>query len=648
MHFIIGTAGHVDHGKTTLIRALTGIETDRLQEEKERGLSIVPGFAHLTLPDGRVVGIVDVPGHERFLKNMLSGVTGVDVAMLIIAADEGVMPQTVEHLHILELLKIRGVVVLTKCDLVDADWLMLAREDVRARLNDSLFSTAPLVEVSATSGAGLAELKHQLALACTAIEQEAASKRTEETASSFILYPSSLPSRPFRMAIDRAFTVSGFGTVVTGSATEGEVAVGDPLEVWRQGAAQPLTARIRGIEVHGEAATSAARGQRTALNLAGLDLEEAARGGTIATPGTLHATQLFDAWLEVLPNTPRPVKDAAPLRLHLGTAEVTARVQLYAGGRLEAGQTGYARLRLEAALACARGDRFILREVATERIVGGGSILEAENKLARSTAQQELPLLHEAVAAGNDVALAKLLLRRQCGGMSEAQLRFELCRLDISDVLEDLRRRNLLWSGGGSFLHAATVTQLQQKILTMLRDFHVQEPLQAAMPHETLRAALPKTLSLAALDALLSEMVAAQQIAVTPAGVRLAGHQVTLSEEDSRLKERILSLSYAAAWQPPTIDELVAQLDKPQTARKLCFALIQDGSLVRVGDFVLSAQRVREGADILRQHILAQGSLSIGEARELLGTTRKWVVPLLEFYDRNGLTKRVGESRVLR
>src|SRR4028119_1607419 len=277
MHFIIGTAGHVDHGKTTLIRALTGIETDRLREERERGLSIVPGFAHLQLPStaqtpGRRVGIVDVPGHERFLKNMLVGTAGVDVALLVIAADEGVMPQTMEHLRVLELLRIkRGVVALTKCDMVDEEWLTLVRADVQARLSDTFLAEAPFVEVSATRNAGLEGLKDVLARSCDAVEK---------------MYPS-LQSRPFRLSVDRAFTVAGFGTVVTGSAADGSVVVGETVDVWPPDRSHALTGRLRGIEVHGAAAPRAERGQRTALNLAGIDLGEAARGGTVAATGSM-------------------------------------------------------------------------------------------------------------------------------------------------------------------------------------------------------------------------------------------------------------------------------------------------------------------------------------------------------------------------
>ncbi|MDQ3813486.1 MAG: SelB C-terminal domain-containing protein, partial [Armatimonadota bacterium] len=361
------------------------------------------------------------------------------------------------------------------------------------------------------------------------------------------------------------------------------------------------------------------------------------------------ATSVLEVWLQVLADAPRGVKDGASLRLHLGTAEVEARVSLYEGARLNLGDAGYARLRLDAPLVCARGDRFVLREVATERIIGGGIILEPETRLSRAAARVELAALHAALEADDEATVAEILLRRQAAaGLPEARLRFELRRLEVSDVLAALRARHALWSGGGIFLHSAVATELKARILAQLREFHQREPLQATMPREALRATLPPSLAPTTFDALLDEMAQAQQIAVSPAGVRLSEHRVTLSEDEARLKERIEALVYRAAWQPPTLDELVAQLDNRDLGRKLCFALIKDGSLVRVGDFVVSARRIAEGAEILRAHIQQQGSLAIGDARDLLNSTRKWLVPLLEHYDRIGLTKRVGEVRVLR
>jgi selenocysteine-specific elongation factor len=635
MHFIIGTAGHVDHGKTTLIRALTGMETDRLREEKERGLSIVPGFAHLDLPDGRVVGIVDVPGHERFLKNMLSGVTGVDIVMLVIAADEGVMPQTTEHLHILELLKIkRGLVVLTKCDTVDEDWLILAREDIRTRLHDTFLAAAPIVEVAAPHDVGLKELKQELARLCDELSNEA---------------PDSNVQSPFRMAVDRAFSISGFGTVVTGSVAEGAVAVGENLDIWRPDEVQPLPARVRGIEVHGEPAPRAERGQRTAINLAGVELDETLRGGTVAAPATLRAALTIDAWLQVLKDAPRPVKDGLPLRLHIGTAEVGARPVLYEGARLNPAESGYARLRLDAALPCARGDRFVLREVATERVTGGGIILDLEPKAPRLVARAILPQLQNSLEAGNDVALAEVLLHeRGAVGLSDEQARLELRRLDMSEVWQALRARNALWNGGSTYLHQSVAKALKDQTKASLSSFHQREPLQAVMPREALRAVLTTALPATVFEALLDEMAGAQQIVAEASGVRLGTHRVLLNEEETRIKDWLVTLAESAAWQPPTLDELISQIPNQQLARKLCFALIQDGTLTRVGDFILSTRRVGEGASIIRDHLQKNPSLSVGEARELLNTTRKWIVPLLEYYDRSGLTKRVGDARVLR
>ena len=650
MHFIIGTAGHVDHGKTTLIRALTGIETDRLREEKERGLSIVPGFAHLTLPPlaksaERIVGIVDVPGHERFLKNMLSGVSGVDVAMLVVAADEGVMPQTMEHLRVLELLRVRrGVLVLTKCDAVDEEWLVLAREDVRTRLKDTLFASAPLVEVSAQNGAGLEELKQTLARLCADLESQ--NKRADG-------------ARPFRLAIDRAFTVSGFGTVVTGSAADGIVTVGDNLDVWQPGRERPQTARVRAVEVHGSPASHAERGQRTALNLAGTDLDEAARGGTLAAPGTLRAVRQIEVWLQCVADAPRPLKDKAPLRLHFATTELEARLSLHSATRLQPGENGYARLRLDVPLSCARGDRFVLREVATERVVGGGVVLdliEAAGRLTRRQALEFLPPLHHAVEKDDDIAITNILLRRaKAAGLEVSRLKLELRRFDLKPVLQSSAESGVWRSNSGDdaiLLHAEVAAELREQIFKTLGDFHAREPLQAAMNREIVRAALPSQLPGSVFDALLSEMAATGKIALEAAGARLSSHKVTLKEDEARIKKRIEELAYQAAFQPLSADELSAGAaqnpDEAELARQFIFALLREGTLVRLGEFAISARRLDEGAALLRTHLQEHATLSVAQAREVLNSTRKWLVPLLEHYDRIGVTRRNGDVRILR
>ena len=653
MHFIIGTAGHVDHGKTTLIRALTGIETDRLREEKERGLSIVPGFAHLTLPaienvPERIVGIVDVPGHERFLKNMLSGVTGIDIALLIIAADEGVMPQTTEHLRILELLQIRaGVVVLTKCDAVEKEWLALVRLEVGEKLKDTLFAPAPLREVSAQSGAGLGELKNELAKICRNLE---------------IVQNPKLSPRPFRMAIDRAFSISGFGTVVTGSAAQGALSVGESVDVWQTGSERALTARVRTIEVHGEAAQNVSRGQRTAVNLAGVDLDDATRGGTLAAPKTLRAVTQIETWLRLVPDAPRPIKDKSPLRFHLGTAELEARTHLFEATRLLAGESGFARLRFAAPLTCARGDRFVLREVGTERVVGGGLILDLATNFSRAESLPWLTPLCEAVESDDQSALAEILLHRaNFVGLSEAQLQLELNATSVKEILQSLEESGVLWrampeSGDEILLHQQSAAALQKNILQALSAFHQSEPLAPFLSREMLRAALPTSLSQNAFEALLFSMQNAKIIALEASGVRLWAHRVTLSEDETRLKNQLVQTAHKAAWQALTISELVEECATSQRdfanqrdlAKKLCFALIKENKLVRADDFVFSRERLDEGAQILTAHLQKNGTLAISEARDLLNTTRKWLVPLLEYYDRSGLTRRDGDKRVLR
>jgi selenocysteine-specific elongation factor len=649
MHFIIGTAGHVDHGKTTLIRALTGIETDRLREERERGLSIVPGFAHLQLPPvngetaGRTVGIVDVPGHERFLKNMLSGIAGVDVAMLVIAADEGVMPQTLEHLHILELLQIkRGIIVLTKCDLVDAEWLQLSRDDVRTRLTDAhsggaqstLWRRAPMIEVSAAREQGLNELKATLAALCHQLE-------AQNTSSG---------ARPFRLAIDRSFSISGFGTVVTGSASQGVLSVGESVDVWTPGALHAVKARVRTLEVHGAETQRIETGQRSAINLAGIGVEQAARGGTIAAVDSLQAARTVDVWFQLLPDAPRALKRESTLRLHIGTAEVGVRSVLYELPRLERGGEAFARLHLDEPLVAVRGDRFVLREVANERVLGGGHILALD---LTSPRREVLPWLHEwhDALSRDEFALATSLLRYAgAAGIHQDQLARELKLSGIETLLQTPEAQKNVWPVPPYLLHATVAKQLQQQITEALKTFHQDEPLQPAMPRERLRAALPPSLRDEVWEALLTALSTRQKIVIEASGVRLKSHRVELSEAEARVRQQLVEMVGQAAFQPLTLDEIVATFPLRDEAlvRRLNTLFLKSGEWLRVGDWVLPQSTLEAGAQLLREHFGRENTLSVSQAREILHTTRKWAVPLLEWYDKQGVTRRQGELRVLR
>jgi selenocysteine-specific elongation factor len=534
----------------------------------------------------------------------------------------------------------RGIVVLTKIDLVDEEWLALASEDVRTRLEDSAFAGAPLLPVSAATGAGLEQLKATIAQQCAELEQHVFSSSGVGQAAL---------RRPFRLAIDRAFTVSGFGTVVTGSASAGSITEGDTVEVWRPNAAAAATCRVRGIEVHGSPAQLAEQGERTALNLAGIDLEATIRGGTVAAPGALQATKVIDTHLDVLPEARHDIRDGAALRLHLGTIEVGARVLLFDVARLRAGESSYARLRLDNPLVCARGDRFVVRDISSERVLGGGIVLEPQAVRQRAVARQELPAIKAALDESDPVAVAAaLLLQQGAAGLTEAQLGAELQLLDLAPVLAALKRQDLLWQQGNVLLYASVVEVLKNQILAVLGAYHQKEPLQALMPREALRAALPRTMSVSTFDALLHELTSRQTIGVEPTGARLSDHRVTLDDEAAKMQERLEKIAHEAAWQPLTVPELLERFPDRQTAGKLYQALIQNSKLVRVGDFVLSRQRVDEGTARLRRHFEQHPSLSVADAREILNTTRKWAVPLLEYYDRIGVTRRDGEVRLLR
>ncbi|MBI4391738.1 MAG: selenocysteine-specific translation elongation factor, partial [candidate division NC10 bacterium] len=367
-HIIVGTAGHIDHGKTSLVKALTGIDTDRLKEEKERGISIELGFAHLTLPDGLRLGIVDVPGHERFVKTMLAGVGGIDLVILVIAADEGIMPQTREHLHICRLLQIpRGLVALTKRDLVDADWLELVAEEVRTFLKGTFLEGAPVLPVSATTGEGLDALKAALA----ALAAEAEPKRVEGI---------------FRLPIDRVFTMKGFGTVITGTLLAGSLKVGDEVVVLPEG----LRSRVRRLQVHGETVEQAFAGQRTAVNLPGIEVSAIARGSLLCLPGTLRPSTAMDATLTLLEDAPRPLKNRGRIRFHLGTSELLARAVLLDREELPPGQSAYVHLRLESPGAALPQDRFVIRSYRPAVTVGGGMILDPAPPQRRRKRQEIL------------------------------------------------------------------------------------------------------------------------------------------------------------------------------------------------------------------------------------------------------------------
>jgi selenocysteine-specific elongation factor len=639
----IGTAGHVDHGKSTLVTALTGIDPDRLVEEKARGMTIDLGFAWLTLPSGREASIVDVPGHESFIKNMLAGVGGIDVALLVVAADEGVMPQTDEHLAILDLLGVRaGVVALTKCDLVDAEWLELVREEVAERLRPTTLANAPLIPCSAVTGVGLPTLRAALDTAL-----DAAPPRRDL-------------GRP-RLPVDRVFTLTGFGTVATGTLQDGTLRAGQEVQVLPAG----LKARIRGVQQHKHAVAEGLPGGRLAVNLAGIARSDLRRGDVLALPGTLRPTTAMDVRLEVLADAPRPLTHGAQLDVYLGAAEVPARVLLMDADELAPGASGWAQLRLRRPLVAARGDRFILRVPSPSQTIGGGTVIEA---LARRRRRRDASVLARlaALARGDPEELVLAALQPGASGTLQPTLSgyggreaHDLARaaglpeITLSAALAALVGRRAIVRVGAHVYAAGEWQRLHDDALRLLADYHARFPLRAGMPREEWRARLGLTARAAddALAALMAEDMPAHDVGggmgasaeSQGAYVMLAGHAPRLTAEQERAVAALLGRFHAAPFAPPTRPEVEAELGPELTA-----LLIERGDLVKLSDaIVLERTAYQEAVRHIVAHLRTHETITVAEARDLLGTTRKYMLAIFEHLDERRITRRSGDDRIL-
>jgi len=631
-HLIIGTAGHIDHGKTTLVKALTGIDTDRLKEEKERGISIELGFASLTLPDGTQAGIVDVPGHERFVKTMLAGVGGIDLVILVIAADEGVMPQTREHLHICELLRVkRGLVALTKADLVNGEWLEMVRADVAEVLKSTFLDGCPVVPCSATTGRGLPELLQAIQAQAAAAEP----KRTEAT---------------LRLPIDRVFTIKGFGTVVTGTLWSGTLLVADEVAILPM----DLRSRVRRLQVHGQTLEQAVAGQRTAVNLPGLEVSQIERGDVLCAPGTLRASEAFDATLALLPDAPRPLLNRARIRFHLGTSERLARVLLLDREELQPGEETYVHLRLEAPSAALPQDRYVIRSYSPAVTIGGGSILDPNpprERRPRAKMIEHLRILergsvtdrverHLLAAGFAPVTLSELRVRSDLDPVAVAESLGELTAKG-SAVLVDAK-------GEAGALHAERVAQLENEVLAHLAEFHAKEPLKDGLAKEELRSKLPAQLTPATFGWMLARLTDAGKIAVERDKVRLAEHRPTLSAAEEELKAKIEAAYRTAGFQPATPDGVLASLGAERKLFQAVFRrMVDDGILVKVKDDIfLHRERYQEMRERVLSHFRTQRSINVGTMKDLFGVSRKYAIPFLEHLDDARITRRQGDERV--
>ena len=628
-HIIIGTAGHVDHGKTTLIQALTGTNADRLKEEQERGMTIDLGFAHLVLADGAVAGIVDVPGHERFLKNMLAGAAGVDIVLMVIAADESVMPQTVEHLQILTLLDVReGVIALTKCDTVDAEWLRTVEEDVRTRLAGTFLARAPIVRVNSLSGAGIPELKRALLSAASRVAPK--NSRT-----------------PFRLPVDRVFTRPGFGVVVTGTLVAGTLRVGDVVEVQPPG----LRARVRGLQSHNRPEALAEAGMRVAANLAGIEKEALERGVVLAAPGAVRATQTFDGSLRLLPDAAAPLKHRQRVRLHLGTAETLGRIYVLGADAVPPGGEAFVQFRSETPLACARGDRFVVRTYSPMTTVGGGMVLDPAPERRRAGDAAVLERL-AARARGAPEDLVETWLQQapfgaaRADGMAATGLDADAFAAGLDALVARGDARVL---ENGRLVYAPVFAALTERARTALAAYHAANPLKEGMPREELRATLGRKCDAREFAALLRQWQIDGMVIAEGASVRLADFVVQLNPRQQALYDRVCALLRQARCQTPGPADLATRLGAPEEAVAAMIRVGLDrGELVRLREgIVLHRDTIEETKQLVRDYIRENGELPTAVFRDLTGTSRKYAVPLLEYLDSIRFTRRVGDVRVL-
>ncbi|HLK64101.1 MAG TPA: selenocysteine-specific translation elongation factor [Bryobacteraceae bacterium] len=618
-NIIVGTAGHIDHGKTALVKALTGIDADRLEEEKRRGITIDLGFAHLQLTAAVRLGFVDVPGHERFVKNMLAGVGGIDLVLFVIAADESIKPQTREHFDICRLLEIpRGVIALTKADLVDADILDLVRLEVDELVAGSFLEKAPVVPVSSVTGAGLADLRKAI--------ERISSEVPEKNASGH-----------FRLPIDRVFSIKGFGTVATGTLISGSIEKEREVEVYPAG----RRLRVRGIQVHGSKSERAVAGQRTAVNLADIEPSELTRGDVLSEPKRFRAVKAFDCRLDLLASA-KPLKHRAPVHFHSGTAEIEAEVRLLGGGiTLDPGNRAYVRIVLEEPALLLPGDRFIIRKFSPVVTIGGGVVVDlGERRYRKGTA---VAARLDVMASRDTAARIELLVRESEFGLGMAELvaRTGLLEKEISTNASGLVAiaQAQTW-----YVDRAWFQSTRDRLVKAVRAFHSEQPLLPGIAKQDLRSRELTAAPPSVLDALLAS---AKELVVEGETVRSRGHQVVLKEEEEQARTAIERAFEEAGLAVPTLPEVLAKSTvEAKRARRLLEILLREKRLVRIND-----ELVFHHAAIarLRQMLAARKSerFGVGAFKEWTGISRKYAIPLLEFLDRERVTRRDGDERIV-
>ena len=632
---ILGTAGHIDHGKTSLVKALTGVDTDRLPEEKERGITIEPGFAKLQIGPF-CLGIVDVPGHERFIRQMLSGATGMDMVMLVIAANESIKPQTVEHLEILRLLDLpAGVIVITKCDLATDEWLALVEDEIRQLVRDSFLASAPIVRTSATTGLGLDQLKQTLE--ATATQVIAHQNRYRVLA-------------PFRMAIDRSFSVAGHGAVVTGSVATGSAEFGETLMV------EPgdHVVRVRSLQNHDQQVQSIHRGQRAAINITGIDHHQIVRGQEIAAPNHLAASRTMTVTLQMLSTAPRPLKDRARVRFHLGTADLVANIRLFDRDKLEPGEACLAQAFLNEPAVATNQQSYVIRAESPAATIGGGRILDPNAQRLPRPSELELAMLRDWAGEREDLRLAASVYFAPLGQWKRELAPRLAAVIDPEPVVAQLKSDGTLFEmqisqSQSIVVHAQSVHRIADRIRSVLEKLHNDHPLRIDFPITLVEQHFEYIKFKSLFDAALQELIASQSVVRQGASIARSGRGPQLSKNERRLLDELLQSIRAAGLQPPDKKQLreAAQKNKDSVMNLLALA-VASGDLHSVNDeFFLHRDVFCDVQARLKASFPAGQGFTVSQLRELLGTTRKYAVPLVEYLDKIGFTRRKDDLRFL-
>lgn len=631
---IIGTAGHIDHGKTTLIKALTGRDTDRLKQEKERGISIELGFTYFDLPSGRRAGIIDVPGHERFIRNMLAGAGGIDVVVLVIAADEGVMPQTREHLNILSLLQVKkGIIAITKKDMVDQEWLDMIIEQIREEVEDSFLKDANIIPVSSVTREGLKELIAEIDTVTEVVEEKDA-------------------HNVFRLPVDRAFIVTGFGTVVTGTLISGSISEGERIEIYPR----KTETRVRSMQVHEKNVKTAYAGQRVAINIANVKLDEIQRGDVLTQPGRMETTMMLDAKLMILKNTDKSIDNRDRLRLYHGTSEIMCRVVLLDREELKPGESAFVQLRLEEETACMKGDRFVIRTYSPMLTIGGGTVLEPnppKRKRFKEDVIEELKVKEQ----GNPEEVIERYLIQNSAKYPEKKtiikavgnIGAELYEKISAELLEKKLIKEFRLGDETYVLHFKYLKDVEAKLGEIIEAYHKRNPLKTGISKEELRTRVFEGIKPRLADLIFGYFEASGIIKLENQYVSQSGFKVQFNKLQTLIRETIEKSYSENRFNPPKLSELAEtnHLDKNQY-QVVYNALLEMGELVKLDeDIAISRNAYDDALELLKKYIKENGSIQLGQFRDLLGTSRKYAMALLDYFDRNKVTKRIEDNRTL-